>query len=751
MTYTQENRSIVIDTPLGKDVLLVTRFSGTEGISIPFSFDLELLSENPKVDFKKIIGKSVSFSLLLADGDKRFFNGIVSRFSQRRGSGEDGEEESRFSSYTANVVPWFWLLTRTADSRIFQKISVPDIVEKIFKEKGFSDYKMALHESYEANDYCIQYRETDFNFVSRLLEQEGMYYFFEHDEKKHTLVIADSPDEHKPCPKQEKARCQLNSGGRQDEDVITELEWMQEIRIGKYTVNDYNFETPNTDLKVEVSTRHSLGPGEREIYDYPAEYSKRTDGDRLANIRMQEEESQITTITGASVCRAFSSGYRFDLQDYFRADMNEKPYVLTHVSHEASEPVGASGKESEPFYTNHFTCTPFDVPYRPPRITPKPVVEGAQTAIVVGPSGEEIYTDKYGRVKVQFPWDREGKKNENSSCWIRASQPWAGAGWGAMFIPHIGHEVIVDFVEGDPDRPIITGRVYHGTNMPDDTLPDEKTKSVIRSWKDNDIVIEDKDGDKHIHIKQACGNEIIMHEKTPNIEIKQACGNEILMKADVPSIEIKQKCGNSAVMDGKDQYIRFFTRFNNTKFEMGNTPSKKKGGFVKKTDGDWYQEIKGVKVTRTLAAVEEYALSTKATQTVGASSDYFAGIKHSTMVGAEFKLNASKEFAKNAADRDRKSKGHIKYDSEKEIMLIGGPGDQGQLVLDKDGAWLESKGSEIDIDPGSDIQINSKKAINLHASGGDISLEASGDIVLKSSGTHHIKGKLVTPNIKDLG
>ncbi|MCJ7540859.1 MAG: type VI secretion system tip protein VgrG, partial [Desulfobacterales bacterium] len=465
MVYTQENRLIAIETPLGKDVLLLSGFSGTEGISEPFSFELDFLSENHSIPFENIIGKNVTLSVVLADGDKRFFNGIISRFSA---GGDDGggRREYAFSIYSATMVPWFWLLTRTADSRIFQNLSVPDIIEKVFKEKGFLDYKMLVHGSYEKKVYCVQYRETDFNFVSRLLEQEGIYYFFKHEKKKHTLIMSDSPEEHKSCPKQKSARCDISAGAWQEEDVITGLDWMQEIRIGKYTVKDFNFEMPTTDLKVEVPAQHVLGPGEREVYDYPAEYVKRVEGERLGNIRMQEEEAQITTINGSSVCRSFTSGYRFDLKGFNRDEMNEKAYVLTSVHHDANEPVGASGDQSGASYTNSFTCIPFKIPYRPPRHTPKPMVEGVQTAIVVGPSGEEIYPDKHGRVKVQFHWDREGKRDENSSCWIRVSQVWAGAGWGAMCIPRIGHEVIVDFIEGDPDRPIITGRVYHGTNKP---------------------------------------------------------------------------------------------------------------------------------------------------------------------------------------------------------------------------------------------------------------------------------------------
>jgi len=509
MPYTQENRLIAIDTPLGKDELLLTGFSGTEGLSSLFHFDLKMLSENHTIAFENIIGKVVTVSIILADGDLRFFNGLISRFSQGRGGGESGEDV-RFSHYTATMVPWLWLLTQTADSRIFQNVSVPEIVEKIFTEGNFSDFKLALHGQYGKREYCVQYRETDFNFVSRLLEEEGIYYFFEHEEGKHTLVLADVPDEHKPCPKQESARYQVTAGGWVEDDVITSLEKSQEIRPGKYALNDYYFETPNADLSAAVPGKQPLGPGEKEIYDYPGLYTKRADGDHFANIRMQEEEARITTITGSSVCRAFTSGYKFDLEDYYRDDMTDKPYVLISIHHEASQglsyPGVAKSEGSEFSYVNHFTCIPFDVPFRPPRHTPKPVVRGTQTAIVVGPAGEEIYPDKYGRVKVQFHWDREGKGDENSSCWIRVAQLWASAGWGGIYIPRMGQEVVVDFLEGDPDRPIIIGCVYHGNNMPPYALPDEKTKSGIKSDSSlggggfNEIRFEDKKGDEQIFI-----------------------------------------------------------------------------------------------------------------------------------------------------------------------------------------------------------------------------------------------------------
>jgi type VI secretion system secreted protein VgrG len=502
MAYSQDDRLIAIDTQLGKDALLLAGFSGSEGMSRLFDFELAMLSENHAISFEQIIGKNVTVSVILASGDKRYFNGIISRFSQGRGGAEKGGDP-RFSVYRATMVPWLWLLTRTADSRIFQQLTVPDIIEKIFRDLGFSDFAMRLQGNYDKRDYCVQYRETDFNFVSRLMEEEGIHYFFEHENGKHTLVLADAPQENKPCPGQRSARYQLSGDGWLEEDVITGIEMTQEIRPAKYALNDFNFEIPNTDLKVNVPSRKKLGTGEREIYDYPGAYAKRNEGDRYVRLRMEEEEAQITTITGSSTCRPFTSGYRFTLTSFYRNDMNNKEYVLTSLEHEVSQGWEEGSKLA---YGNRFTCIPFDVPFRPPSITRKPVVRGTQTAIVVGPAGEEIYTDQHARVKVQFHWDREGKKNENSSCWIRVGQVWAGEGWGAIHIPRIGQEVIVDFLEGDPDRPIVTGRVYNASQTPPYKLPDNKTQSGIKSRSSktgtadnyNEIRFEDKKGSEQI-------------------------------------------------------------------------------------------------------------------------------------------------------------------------------------------------------------------------------------------------------------
>lgn len=501
MAYTQENRLIAINTPLGTDALLLQGLTGNEGISRLFRFDLDLLSEKSSISFKDIVGQNVTIRITLGDNTHRFFNGFVSRFAQ---SGAD----VRFAHYQMEVVPWLWFLTRIADCRIFQEKTIPDIIKAVFDSRGFQNYKFSLTSTYDPREYCVQYRETDFNFVSRLMEQYGIFYFFEHENGKHTLVLGDSESVHQPCAHQSKAGYNLVVGGLDADDVVTGWHMEQELRTGKYSLTDYNFETPSANLMANEPTVVNVGGNNAyEIYDYPGEYPNKSQGKTLAAVRMQEEEASHLVVSGSSVCRAFTTGYKFTLEDHYRDDMNTA-YVLTEIQHVASvEQSYTSGDEtSGEHYSNHFNCIPANVPFRPPRRTPEPFVQGPQTALVVGKSGEEIWVDKYGRIKVQFYWDRLGKKDEKSSCWIRVSQPWAGAGWGAIWIPRMGQEVIVDFLEGDPDRPLITGRVYNAEQIVPYSLPDNQTRSTFlsRSSKGggtsnfNEMRFEDKKGSEQI-------------------------------------------------------------------------------------------------------------------------------------------------------------------------------------------------------------------------------------------------------------
>jgi type VI secretion system secreted protein VgrG len=500
MALKQTGRLLALKTPLGENVLVLTAFAGSEEISRLFSYHLEMISDNSAIAPAQIVGKNVTFAVRLPDGTLRHFNGVVSRFFA------DDEDRRGRRNYRAEVVPWLWFLTRTSDCRIFQHKTVPQIIEQVFQDLGLSDYALQLKGQHPQRDYCVQYRETDFDFVSRLMEEEGIFYFFKHQDGKHTLVLADQKGAYTDCH-----------------------EHRYEFRSGKWSQTDYNFEdhparnepTPAKLMMASQSSTVKLDNIQKyEFYDYPGFYAKKDQGQTYTKTRMEEEECGYEVIDGASTCRTFSPGGKFKVKHHLSKSEEGKGYVITSIQHSATES-GAyeTGEEVEEDYSNSFTCVPDSVTFRPARLTPKPVVAGSQTAVVVGPAGEEIYPDKYGRVKVQFFWDREGKRDENSSCWVRCAQSIAGKNWGAIYIPRIGQEVVVSFLEGDPDRPLITGLVYNADQMPPYALPDNKTQSGVKSRSSkegsesnfNEIRLEDKKGSEQVFIHA---------EKNQDIEVE---------------------------------------------------------------------------------------------------------------------------------------------------------------------------------------------------------------------------------------
>jgi type VI secretion system secreted protein VgrG len=496
--YQQQNHRIAVTTPLGKDKLYLKSFSGQEEFSRLFHYTLEMYCDDPWIAPQSIVGKSVTVALKPPVGGERFFNGIVSRFSCL-GTGD------RYSAYRAEMVPSLWLLTRTADCRIFQGKKIPDILHDVFSSCGLSDYKLMLSKSYPQREYCVQYRETAFNFVSRLMEQYGIFYFFKHADGKHTLVLGDDAGAYENC-QDDSVTYRRNVAGHPD--LITAWEHQFEFRPGKWTHSDYNFETPNSDLKAETKTVVKLDGNERyEIFDYPGEYAKKGEGQDIVRLRMEEDEVPYDVVSGSSICRSFTPGGKFTMKEHQSGAESGKKYVITLVHHSAvAAEYAVGGRAGEASYENSFHCVPDSVVLRPARLTPKPVVQGSQTAVVVGPPGEEIWPDKYGRVKVHFFWDRHNKKDDKASCWIRCAQSAAGRQWGAMSIPRVGQEVVVSYLEGDPDRPLVTGLVYNADQMPAYPLPDEKTKTYLRTNTSkggdghNELRLEDKAGKEQIYI-----------------------------------------------------------------------------------------------------------------------------------------------------------------------------------------------------------------------------------------------------------
>jgi len=529
---TQETRLLELTTPLGKDKLLIRSIDGMEGLSQLFSFRVECFAPNDEViDFSKLVGQPICVRVVLDNADaaqpKRFFHGVVQTVTR-------GARGYTNTAYGLQAVPYFWLLSRTVQSRIFQQMSVPDILKAVLV--GFS-VNWELQGTYEPRDYCVQYRESDMDFASRIMEEEGIYYFFKHELANHIMVVADTPTSHKELPHSPKLFYDPDVGGVEDLVIVYGWEKTQTLRSGKTTLWDHSFELPHKSLEAQeliletlqvgtISHKLKVGGNDKmELYDYPGAYAQRFDGinpsggeqasnlqkifednKRTTKVRMQQESVNSLVITGYTAYLGITPGFKFTFERHYEDD---DVYVLTR-SHFSIPQMGSYAGDEElntPPPEIVFNCIPFALPFRPQRVTAKPTISGTQTAVVVGPSGEDIFTDKYGRIKVQMLWDRERAFGSNSSCWVRCAFPWAGKNFGFISIPRIGHEVVVAFEEGDPDRPIVVGSVYNADTMPPWTLPDNKTQSGYQTRTEkggndnlNVLQFEDKKGKEFIYV-----------------------------------------------------------------------------------------------------------------------------------------------------------------------------------------------------------------------------------------------------------
>jgi type VI secretion system secreted protein VgrG len=512
-------RNAYVTTILPEGRLLLEEMTGHEALGQAFSYDLALLSLDPNVDLTALLGTPMTVHVVLGDGE-RTFNGIVTR-AQFLGA------DAQYVRYHVTLQPWLWLLSYTTNCRIFQGKSVPDIIKEVFRDGGFSDFKEVLGD-YEPREFCVQYRESDFDFVNRLMEDEGIYYFFEHEGDKHTLVMTDSYAGHAKTKGFETIiyRPPHEHHGMEREH-LSQWTLTKQIRSGSYAANDFDFMVPKGDLNSRLDAPKDHPNAKGALYEYPGNYLKKEVGDDLVKVRLEERQVDFEVVDAGGDVRGLGAGALFDFTEYPREDQNKEYLILTatYQIHGGDFISGQAGGGQEEFQVG-FTLIDSKIAFRPPQHTHKVRIEGPQTAIVVGPDTEEIWTDKYGRVKVQFHWDRFVTKPEEASCWVRVSQVWAGAKWGAMHIPRIHQEVIVDFLEGDPDRPIITGRVYNDDQMPPYDLPDHKTQSGIKSRSTpkggptnfNEIRFEDKKGSEELFI-QAEKNETtkVKHNRSASV------------------------------------------------------------------------------------------------------------------------------------------------------------------------------------------------------------------------------------------
>jgi len=680
------NDYLSISTPLGADKVLLRGFRGEERVSGLFRFTLDLQSTDPALDFSKIVGKKATVTVKLADGSKRYINGIVGRFSQ---SGGDRD----YSYYSAELHPWLWLLTMSADCRIWQNKSVVDIATGLFSELGFTDYRNATTGTYTPLEYCVQYNETAFAFVSRLFESAGISYFFEHADGKHTLVLADDSSAFKDCPGAKTVDVGV-FGNWLNQNVVTSCELAQSVIPGEYAVDDFGFETPSTNLMGTSDSKKATNGSKRRLYEYPGGFSKKDPADGVAKVRMEEQEVPQTILRGGGYCRAFFAGAKTTLAKHSRADVNTA-YVLLQVEHAASE----EG------YENAFEAVPATVPLRPPRTTRRARIFGTQTAIVVGKSGEEIWTDKYGRVKVQFHWDQKGKNDENSSCWIRVAQGWAGKAWGSIFLPRIGQEVVVTFLDGDPDRPLITGAVYNAEQTVPYTLPADQTKSTVKSNTSkggggfNEIRFEDKKDSEEVFVQA---------QKDMNVTVKND---------QSVSVGTNKKSGKG------NQKIDVYNDRTITVEEGNQSLEVKKGNrTVKVTTGN---------ETHTVAGTRDVTVTKAETHT--SKDDY------THKVTKNFTLKVTGDLVIDVT-------GSVTIKSGKDMTLQSGAG-----VTIKATGDVKVQGMNISSKATSDLKneglnVTNKASVNLTNQGAMISSKADGMHSVEASGILTVKGSLVKIN-----
>ncbi|MBH9577733.1 type VI secretion system Vgr family protein [Inhella proteolytica] len=500
---------LAIDTTLGPHALLLLELDGTEGLSRLSEFRLRLKSKRPDIAPTDMLGQNATMRLIGKGEQSRYFNGYFTRWT---GASEyrdtvDGATSTKSYIYEATLSPWLWFLQRQSNSRIFQNKSALDIIETVFRAHGaLCSFRKDCNGSYRQREYCVQYRETDFNFVSRLMEEEGIYYFFEHSNGKHELVLADNPSAHTPATGYEEVH--FDSDSRDDKELMLRWEGVHEVQSGRFVVRDYDYIKPRTLVEGQADKALSHPLSSFAMFDDPAGATTATEAKAVAKLRLEALHARYQVFRGFGPVRGFSPGRSFKLAKHPVAAYNDKHLIvatryLAHSSADSS--AGDQGFE--------FRCElegiALKTPFRPAQLTPKPLISGPQTATVVGPSGEEIHVDKHGRIKVQFRWDRYGKADQDASCWIRVMQPWAGNGYGAIAIPRLGQEVVVQFLEGDPDRPLVIGSVYNGENVPPYKLPDEKTRWGLKSRSSsgggasnfNELRFEDKKGSEEIYLR----------------------------------------------------------------------------------------------------------------------------------------------------------------------------------------------------------------------------------------------------------
>lgn len=765
-----DDRNITVSTALG-DKLLFAQMEGFDEISQCFRYETGLVSKDIDIKPEDILGTPATITLR-ADSAKRFFHGIIAEFAFH-------EYREEYAHYRVVLRPWLWFLTNRSDNRIFQKKSVVEIVEEVFKPYAHVKVEKRLKASYPPRDYCVQYRESDLDFVQRLLEHEGIFYHFDHADGEHTLVLSDANASVKDAEGFEtvKFRGEVGSVSGQD-DVITDFLPRASVRSGAYVHTDYDFKKPATDLMTKSDAPKSHEAAKGELYHYPGDYIEVGSGEPLAAIRLEEAQAPHVRVEAAGNVRGLWSGVSFKLEEFDREADNVKYLVLRSDYEMWDDQYRAGMQRPGEGFGVRLKLQPLSLTFRPERRTPRPLMSGPQTAVVVGPSGEEIFTDEYSRVKVQFHWDRLGGKDENSSCFVRVSSVWAGSGWGFIQIPRIGQEVIVDFLEGNPDAPIITGRVYNAAQMPPYGLPANATQS---GWKSNsspggggwnEMRFEDKKGSEEVYFQaEKDHNELVKNNETRTIgnDFAEDVGHDA--KQDIGHDRTETVGNDKSVTVGHDQTTSIGNNDTesvgvNRSLSVGSDETIGIGKNSSETIGMNHIQTVAIAQTVTVGAArmdsvgasETRTVGGAQTQTVGASRDVTVGAsethsvgsddswtvggKRSVSVGGDETMSVGGNQAESVAGDValKVAKGRQTDITNAEMLNVGK--DMGVKVGKK---YVLDVTDEITLKCG-DAQVTMKKDGTISIKGKDITLTGSGKITVKADGNIKMNGAKITQN-----
>ena len=676
-----------ISTSSPVETLALGRLSGKESLSTLFTYRMECVSEDAALDLYSVLGQNISVELDVHGGNKRYINGVVASATN---SGSRGE----YTSYTLEVKPWLWLLTHTTDCRIYTDRSAPDIVMQLLQDNGFVDVDNRLADNYPLRHYCVQYQESDFSFISRLMEHEGIYYYFEHKDNQSTLVLCDDASAHETFSGYENvshgAPVPADESEQETPDFLSEWFMRRQVNSTKYVMNDYGYADPKADLLVSAAHRVSTAWTEYEQYEYPGAYPRlesgqpdRTHAERLAQRRLEREMSLHEISSGHGNVRGLSTGHLFSLTGCEREDQNREYLIISAELDIRLDSYFSGANDAAIEFNTQIECIPSQHNFRPQNLTVKPLIQGPQTALVVGPAGEQVWTDEHGRIKLQFHWDRYGKADENSSGWVRVSQLWAGERWGAIYIPRIGQEVIVEFIDGDPDRPIVTGRVYNGDQPAPYDLPASALQSGIKSKSGsaesssnfNEIRMDDESGHEEFYI-QAEKN----YRQLVKNDHSEAIGNDYSVSVVNNKSETVGHDKNASIANSKTTNVGLNHREavgRNMMISVGANLTEMVGINYAQTVGAVMNLSIGAAFVETVGNTKKQSIAQSKTESIGNDKKVDIGGNKSDTIGGEHIESVGKNYKLNAKT--------VLITAEDKIVLNTG---KASITLESDGTII---------------------------------------------------------------